>query len=157
MSTDSRWGIHSQARIKSSSLSMIWTTLNWYLSHTLNFVKCLVSTKGYLKGIGRGAHLTPILECIHPFFSIHIQVGPFYKAIIFLQNTHKIHSIACPQGRAIITVTSQWAWWRLKSPAARLLTQTFIQTDQRKQQSSASQAFVGGIHRWPVIPRTKGQ
>ena len=29
--------------------------------------------------------------------------------------------------------------------------------DQRKQQSSASLAFVGGIHQWPVDPLTKGQ
>ena len=31
-------------------------------------------------------------------------------------------------------------------------------TDQRKHQSSASLAFVRGIHQWsPLIPRTKGQ
>ena len=29
--------------------------------------------------------------------------------------------------------------------------------DQRKHQSSASLAFVRGIHRWPVNSRTKGQ
>ena len=29
--------------------------------------------------------------------------------------------------------------------------------DQRKYQSSASLAFVRGIHWWPEIPRTKGQ
>ena len=29
--------------------------------------------------------------------------------------------------------------------------------DQRKHQSSASLAFVWGIHRWPVISRTNGQ
>ena len=29
--------------------------------------------------------------------------------------------------------------------------------DQRKHQSSASLAFVSGIHRWPVVPLTKGQ
>ena len=29
--------------------------------------------------------------------------------------------------------------------------------DQRRHQSSASLAFVRGIHRWPVIPRTNGQ
>ena len=27
-----------------------------------------------------------------------------------------------------ITMTSQWAWWRLRSPASRLFTQPFIQT-----------------------------
>ena len=54
--------------------------------------------------------------------------------------------LTCP-----ITMTSIWAWWRLKSPASRLFTQPFIQAaDQRKQQSFASLAFVQGIHRWPV-------
>ena len=48
-------------------------------------------------------------------------------------------------------MTSWWAWWRLKSPASRLFTQPFIQdADQRKHQSSASLAFVWGIHRRPV-------
>ena len=33
----------------------------------------------------------------------------------------------------------------------------YSRADQRKHQSSASLAFVRGIHRWPVNPRTKGQ
>ena len=38
-----------------------------------------------------------------------------------------------------------------KWPAPQLFTQSFIQgTDQRKHQSSASPAFVWGIHRWSV-------
>ena len=38
-----------------------------------------------------------------------------------------------------------------QSPASRLFTLPFIQgADQRKHQSSASLAFVRGIHRWPV-------
>ena len=50
-----------------------------------------------------------------------------------------------------ITVTSQWARWHLKSPASRLFTQPFIQAQiKKKYQSSASQAFVWGVHRWPV-------
>ena len=49
-----------------------------------------------------------------------------------------------------ITLASYWARWRLKSPALRLFTQPFIQgVDQRKHQTSASLAFVMGIHRWP--------
>ena len=43
---------------------------------------------------------------------------------------------------------SIWVLWRLKSPASRLFTQPFA--DQRKHQSSASLAFVWGIHRGPV-------
>ena len=46
---------------------------------------------------------------------------------------------------------------RLKSPALRLFIQSFIQgADQRKHQSSASLAFVRGIHRWPVNSPHKG-
>ena len=49
------------------------------------------------------------------------------------------------------TMTSLWTRSRLKSPAPRLFTQPFIQgADQRKHQSSASLAFVRGIHRSPV-------
>ena len=56
-----------------------------------------------------------------------------------------------------ITMTSQWAWWPLKSPASRLFTQLFIQgIDQRKHQSSASLAFVRGIRWWPVNSPHKG-
>ena len=56
-----------------------------------------------------------------------------------------------------ITMTSWLARWRLKSPASRLFTQSFIQgTDQRKHQSSALLAFVRGIHRWPVNSPHKG-
>ena len=57
-----------------------------------------------------------------------------------------------------ITMMSQWwARWRLKSLVSRLFTQPFIQgADQRKHQSSASLAFVRGIHRWPVNSPHKG-
>ena len=56
-----------------------------------------------------------------------------------------------------ITMTSQWARWRHKSPALRLFAQPFIQNaDQRKHQSSASLAFERGIHRWPVNSPQKG-
>ena len=46
-------------------------------------------------------------------------------------------------------MTSLWTRWRLKSPASRLFTQPFIR-DQSKHESSASLAFVWGIHQWPV-------
>ena len=46
---------------------------------------------------------------------------------------------------------------RLESPASRLFTHPFIQgADQRKHQSSASLAFVRGIHRWSVNSPRKG-
>ena len=54
-------------------------------------------------------------------------------------------------------MTSWWVRWRLKSPASRLFTQPFIQeADQRKHQSSASLAFVRGIHRGPANSPHKG-
>ena len=71
-----------------------------------------------------------------------------------------------------ITVTSYWVQWRLKSPGSWLFTQLFVQAKskktskhhlrlhcllkglfrrrQKKHQSSASLAFVRGIHRLPV-------
>ena len=50
-----------------------------------------------------------------------------------------------------ITVMSQWARWRLKSPASRFVNSiVYSDADQRKHQSSASLAFVRGIHRGPV-------
>ena len=49
---------------------------------------------------------------------------------------------------SVITMTSYWARWRLKSPASRLFI-AYSGADQRKT-SSASLAFVRGIHRSPV-------
>ena len=51
-------------------------------------------------------------------------------------------------------MTLWWARWRIKSPALRMFTQSNV--DQRKHQSSASLAFVRGIHRWPVNSTHKG-
>ena len=54
-----------------------------------------------------------------------------------------------------ITTTSQWVRWRLKSPASRLFTQTFIQAQikENTRHWPLCGAFTGD--RW--IPRTKGQ
>ena len=52
-------------------------------------------------------------------------------------------------------MTSQWAQWRLKSPASLLFIEPFIQgADQRKHQSSASLAFVREFSGGRWIPRT---
>ena len=57
-----------------------------------------------------------------------------------------------------ITMTSQWTWWRLRSPASRLFTQPFIQTQIREN--------IKAPRHWPLcgeftgdrwIPRTNGQ
>ena len=48
-----------------------------------------------------------------------------------------------------ITVTLLWMQWRLKSTASRVFTQPFVQAQIRE-------AFVRGIHRWPVhAPRKR--
>ena len=57
-----------------------------------------------------------------------------------------------------ITMTSQWARWRLKSPDSRLFAQPFIQgADQRNIKAPRHWPLCGELtgHRW--IPRTKGQ
>ena len=56
-----------------------------------------------------------------------------------------------------ITMKSLWERWCLKPPTSRLFTQLFIQgVDKKKHQSSASLAFVRGIHRWLVNFPHKG-
>ena len=65
-------------------------------------------------------------------------------------NELQLHDYTCK-----ITIALQWCHNghdSLKSPASRLFTQSFIYSnaDQRKHQSSASLAFVRGIHRGPV-------
>ena len=55
----------------------------------------------------------------------------------------------------LITMTSLWAQWRLKSPASRLFTQLFIQS-QIKENIKAPRHWPLGIHRWPVNSPHKG-
>ena len=47
----------------------------------------------------------------------------------------------------MLTVTTQWVPWRLKSPASGLFAQSFVQSYIRETHS-ASLAFVRGFHRW---------
>ena len=47
-----------------------------------------------------------------------------------------------------ITMTSQWAWWRLRSPASRLLTQLFIQKQIKKN--------VKALRHWPLCGEFTG-
>ena len=49
---------------------------------------------------------------------------------------------------AIITVTSQWAWWRLKSPASRLFTQPFIQVQIKEN--------IKALCHWPLCGEFTG-
>ena len=79
----------------------------------------------------------------NPSYTQHCMFShPGLRCLLLSPTTHHCYCI---------TMTSYWARWRLKSPALRLFTQPFIQgADHRKHQSTASLAFVRGIHRWPV-------
>ena len=57
-------------------------------------------------------------------------------------------------GWQFITVTSKWAWWHLKSPASRLFTQPFAQTQIKEN--------IKAPRHWPLCweftgDRTNGQ
>ena len=93
---------------------------------------------------GRGTHEWP---CTPNLTDLHTT----------LQHTTEHTTLRLCSGSPI-TVTPWWARWRLKSPASRLLAQPFVYSgaDQRKRQSTASLAFVRGIHRWPVNSPHKG-
>ena len=53
--------------------------------------------------------------------------------------------------------SSKWARWRLTSPASPLFAQLLVQAQvKKKHQSSASLAFVWGIHRSQVHSRHQG-
>ena len=57
-----------------------------------------------------------------------------------------------------IIVTSWWARWRLKSPASRWFTQSFIQAEMKENIKAPRHWSLWGEFtgdRW--IPRTKGQ
>ena len=86
------------------------------------------------------------VSCIHSIGKIltfrSIRNYQYFTCLWRRQNTHNMITI---------TMTSQWAGWRLKSPASRLFTQPFIRAQiKKKHQSPASLAFVRGIHRRPV-------
>ena len=56
------------------------------------------------------------------------------------------------------TLTSEWARWRLRSPASRLCTQLFIQTQIKENTKAPRHWPLCGeftVERW--IPHTKGQ
>ena len=62
-----------------------------------------------------------------------------------------------PKFLCSITMTSHWARGRLQSPASRVFTQPLFKAQiKEKNQSSASLAFVRGIHRWPVNSPAQG-
>ena len=57
----------------------------------------------------------------------------------------------------LITVTSKWARWRLKSPASRLFTQPFIQVRLKENNKALCHWPLCGEFSDQWIPRTNGQ
>ena len=77
-----------------------------------------------------------------PFLKLNVKI---LYAIWML--CYKEDNIRCVR----ITMTCLWTRWRLKSPSLNIVySAVYSGADQRKHQSSASLAFVRGIHRWPV-------
>ena len=74
---------------------------------------------------------------------------PLWRHINERKNQHPWYCFRLNE--MIITVTSYWARWRLKSPASRLLTKPFIQA-QIKENTKAPRHWplVRGIHQWPA-------
>ena len=68
-----------------------------------------------------------------------------------LMNSLPLDSIHySPYSACIIIMTSKWARWRLKSPASRLFTQPFIQTQIKENIKLLRHWPLRGIHRGPV-------
>ena len=76
-------------------------------------------------------------------------IEPINSSINFVKPHH---TYSC-----YITVTSQWARWRLNSwTSHECLLNGLFRRISKKHQSSASLAFVLGFHRWPVNSPLKG-
>ena len=85
--------------------------------------------------------------------------------VIFAQNSdsHKLNFPPCVNAEnAVVFFFSHYSDVIMSAIVSQITSPTILystvysDTDQRKHQSSASPAFVWGIHRW-WIPRTKGQ
>ena len=89
---------------------------------------------------------------------IHVWINMIhlYK-ISFTSLGYSNWSITVPVYIFVITMTSCWARWRLKSPASRLFTQPFIQA-QIKENISAPRHWplssVNFLHKGPVTRKT---
>ena len=114
-------------------------TINWANSRLIDEIRCFTDplrhrSKFYLSNI------------IHYFVKHWLRVQ---KKV----TQSKLEVWCIYENWNIIAVTPQ----RLKSPASQLFTEPFIQVQiKEKHQSSASLAFVRGIHRCPVNSHTNG-
>ena len=142
------------------------TTLYIHISTSASSVTCSTSTTkkhhlNLLSSITK-ALLTHTLasfwwkqSCIQSIWWIHYRFPN--REGVWNHHTHE-NRTAIHHFHPSITVTSQWATWRLKSPASRLFTRPFIQA-QIKENTKAPRhwplcgEFTGD--RW--TPRTNGQ
>ena len=123
----------------------------------------------------------PLYRELHKFVGIHMNVQPFYSWVWYYNNVAITNLIqkAAPRLPFPEVVTEEHycclAWdggWKhiinytdviMGTIASQIISLTIVystvysSTDQRKHQSSASLAFVRGIHRDRWIPRTNGQ
>ena len=74
------------------------------------------------------------------------ETGNALPIFLLASSVPNIHKEICNN----ITVMSSWARWRLKSPASRLFTQSFIQAEIKENIKAPRHWPLRGIHRWPL-------
>ena len=102
--------------------------------------------------------------CSNAIFPIHISklidIGSEWRgniSIVLWPSSKDVFALDTISRRFLITVTTWWGLWRLKSPASRLFTQPFVQAQiKEKHQTSVSLAFVRRIHRSPLNSPHRG-
>ena len=93
-------------------------------------------------------------------WKFHLQhysdVITMFQSLVFPCSNPTLKPTSCHDANFVITVTSWWTRWRLRSSASRLFVNHQFRHDQRKHQSSAPLSCVREIHRWPVDSPHKG-
>ena len=106
------------------------------------------------------AHAHTRMETIYGYFNLiwFVLISISQQSLQQTAWPHYMFVWVCFPSCCVTAATSQWARWRLKSPAYRLFTQPFVQA-QTKEDTKALRhwplwgEFIGD--RW--IPRTQGQ
>ena len=107
-------------------------------------MKTLCAFRGY--GACFVRYPSQLLWCL--LWKLASNILPRFLSVYFELGISKGRTVSTL--KTLIRRTSQWARWRLKSPASPLFTEPVIQLQIKKHQSSASLALVRGIHRWRV-------
>ena len=124
-----------------------------------NFVETMTFSFQWLQRNGVWDH-SQLDRCLHNLRGLKkFNTDPHYWPHVNVDSLKKCSRNVSLWYGHVITATLEWAQWRLKSPASRLFTQPFIQTQIIKKNIKAPRdlylwgEFTGD--RW--IPRTKGQ